>query len=102
MGLKIESTRGFDIYRCHDGHTIHNGRYHWAEAHAHGIKSLDICHQIIDNVIHQRIPTSKCGYVYDSHIRLAGDTEYREELIGVRERRRSRNQMYFNSNKGVR
>lgn len=92
----------FKIYQAHDGHVIHNSYYPWEDAHCHSIKSLDVAKQIIDNVIHQRIPTSKCGYVYDSHIRLAGDTDYRETLIGIKERRKARNQVYYNSQKGVR
>lgn len=90
------------MYQTHYGFTIHNGAHDWVDAHCHSIKSLEVAKQIIDNVVKERIPTTKCRYVYDSHIRLAGDTEYREQLIGVRERRRNRNQMYYNSQNGVR
>lgn len=96
MGVKIESVHGFDIYKCHDGHTIHNGKYHWSDAHTHGIKSLEMAHQIIDNVRHERIPTTRRDYLFDSHIRLAGPTAYREQLIALKERRLNRRQDYFN------
>lgn len=99
MGVKIESIHGFDIYKCHDGHTVHNGRYHWSEAHAHGIRSLDIAHQIIDNVVHERIPTTRREYLFESHIRLAGPGEYQDKLIALQERRHNRKQMYFNPQK---
>lgn len=90
------------MYQTHDGHVIHNGKYPFEDAHCHSIKSLDIAKQIIETVHEKKIPHTKCGYLFDSHIRLAGDTEYRDELINVRERRRNRNQMYFNSNKRIR
>lgn len=101
-GKLVAEIGTYQIYQCHDGYSLTDSRYHWSECHCHGIKSLDVAKQIIDNVLHERIPTAKCGYVYDSHIRLAGDTDYREQLEGVKIRRKARNQIYYNSQKGVR
>ena len=87
---------GFHIYKASDGHMIWNTSLPWEEGHTHGIKSLSMAEQIVDNVHKKRIPTTRREYLLESHIRIAGDEEYRDKLVGLKERRHNRKQMYFN------
>lgn len=92
----MANINGYHIYKSADGHMIWNTSLPWDEGHTHGIRSLAMAEQIIDNVHKKRIPTTRREYLLESHIRLAGDTDYKDKLIGLKARRMDRKQIYFN------
>lgn len=80
--------KGFEITHCGDGLRVTRLDVP-GDKHTH-LNSLSGCYSVIDNVLEEKLPYSKCGWYLRSLIRLSINEEYIkkvEDLLEVRKQK---------------
>lgn len=80
--------KGFEISRCGDGLRVTRLDTP-GDKHTH-LKCYDACYSVIDNVLEEKLPYSKCKWYLRSLIRLSVNEDYIrkiEELLEIREQK---------------
>lgn len=83
-----EYYKGFEISSCRDGLRVTRLDVP-GDKHTH-LKTINACRSVIDNVLDEKLPYSKCKWYLRSLIRLSTNEEYVkkiEALLETRERK---------------
>lgn len=96
---KIKEYKGFEISHCGDGLRVTRLNED-GDMHTH-LNSLKACHNVIDDVLAEKLPYKRCNWYLISLYRLSTNEDYKRKIQEVLDTRRKKGkkQKYYNPKK---